>query len=107
MAALPAGAQRYVLSCGTGLAAHFAAADLGAITELPVFVLRGGNAAWSAAGASVETGLARLVSPAIDRYRRPYEGTDNQAEAMQAYLDWEFALVAQLGRDGTHGFRVL
>jgi hypothetical protein len=26
---------------------------------------------------------------------------------MQAYLDWEFGLVAQLARDGTHGFRVL
>ena len=23
------------------------------------------------------------------------------------YLDWEFGLVAQLGRDGTHGFRVI
>jgi len=26
---------------------------------------------------------------------------------MQGYLDWEFGLVAQLGRDGTHHFRVL
>jgi hypothetical protein len=26
---------------------------------------------------------------------------------MQGYLDWEFGLVEQLGRDGTHGFRVL
>jgi rhodanese-related sulfurtransferase len=42
-----------------------------------------------------------------ERYRRPYEGTDNPREAMQAYLDWEFGLVAQLARDGTHGFKVL
>ncbi len=48
----------------------------------------------------------RLPLPA-NRYRRPYEGTDNPQAAMQAYLDWEFGLVAQLGRDGTHGFRVL
>ncbi|MDB5701175.1 MAG: Rhodanese domain protein [Sphingomonadales bacterium] len=41
------------------------------------------------------------------RYKRPYEGTDNQAEAMQAYLDWEYGLVAQLARDGTHGFFVI
>ncbi len=27
--------------------------------------------------------------------------------AMQAYLDWEFGLVAQLERDGTHGFYVI
>ena len=26
-----------------------------------------------------------------DRYRRPYEGTDNSAEAMQAYLEWGMA----------------
>jgi rhodanese-related sulfurtransferase len=41
------------------------------------------------------------------RYRRPYEGTENKAAAMQAYLDWEFGLVAQLERDGTHGFFVV
>ena len=40
-------------------------------------------------------------------YKRPYEGTDNPASAMQAYLDWEYGLVAQLERDGTHGFRVI
>ena len=27
--------------------------------------------------------------------------------AMQAYLDWEYGLVEQLGRDGTHGFFVI
>ena len=41
------------------------------------------------------------------RYKRPYEGTDNAAAAMQAYLDWEFGLVEQLRRDGTHGFTVI
>lgn len=41
------------------------------------------------------------------RYRRPYEGTDAPVAAMQAYLDWEFGLVEQLGRDGTHFFDVL
>jgi rhodanese-related sulfurtransferase len=41
------------------------------------------------------------------RYKRPYEGTDNAAAAMQAYLDWEFGLVDQLRRDGTHGFTVI
>jgi rhodanese-related sulfurtransferase len=41
------------------------------------------------------------------RYKRPYEGTDNKAAAMQAYLDWEFGLVDKLARDGTHGFYVI
>lgn len=45
--------------------------------------------------------------PSVHRYRRPYEGTDNPSEAMQAYLDWEYGLVAQLQRDGTHGFKVI
>jgi rhodanese-related sulfurtransferase len=41
------------------------------------------------------------------RYRRPYEGTNASTEAMQAYLDWEYGLVDQLLRDGTHGFFVI
>jgi rhodanese-related sulfurtransferase len=41
------------------------------------------------------------------RYRRPYEGTEVAAAAMQAYLDWEYGLVEQLRRDGTHGFYVI
>jgi rhodanese-related sulfurtransferase len=47
------------------------------------------------------------AAPHAKVYRRPYEGTDNPASAMQAYLDWEYGLVAQLERDGTHGFRVI
>jgi rhodanese-related sulfurtransferase len=41
------------------------------------------------------------------RYRRPYEGTDIDRAAMQAYLDWEYGLIEQLRRDGTHGFFVI
>jgi rhodanese-related sulfurtransferase len=41
------------------------------------------------------------------RYRRPYEGTDVDPNAMQAYLDWEYGLVEQLRRDATHGFFVI
>ena len=41
------------------------------------------------------------------RYRRPYEGTDVADGAMQAYLDWEYGLIDQLARDGTHGFFVI
>jgi rhodanese-related sulfurtransferase len=43
----------------------------------------------------------------INRYRRPYEGTDVTESAMQAYLDWEYGLVEQLRRDATHGFYVI
>ncbi|WP_409302622.1 rhodanese-related sulfurtransferase [Pseudomonas sp. KCJK8993] len=99
--------KRFVLTCGSSLLARFVAPHLQALTQRPVFVLSGGTSAWIEAGLPVEQGQQRLASPRIDRYRRPYEGTDNPREAMQAYLDWEFGLVAQLGRDGTHGFFVI
>ena len=100
-------ADRYVLTCGSSLLARYAAADLARLTGADVVVLAGGTLAWIEAGLPLEQGETRLASPRTDRYRRPYEGTDNPREAMQGYLDWEYGLVAQLGRDGTHGFRVL
>ncbi|MDR6890624.1 MULTISPECIES: rhodanese-related sulfurtransferase [Variovorax] len=105
--------RRYVLTCGSSLLARYAAADLRALLDArgqgdaEVLVLAGGNAAWFAAGLEAESGETRLATPRTDRYRRPYEGTDAPAEAMQAYLDWEFGLVAQLARDGTHHFNVI
>ncbi|SEK16300.1 MULTISPECIES: rhodanese-related sulfurtransferase [unclassified Variovorax] len=111
-AVIPA-SRRYVLTCGSSLLARYAAADLRALLDargqrdVEVLVLTGGNTAWFAAGLEAETGETRLGTPRTDRYRRPYEGTDAPTEAMQAYLDWEFGLVAQLGRDGTHHFNVI
>ena len=103
---LPA-AERIVLTCGNGALSRFVAADLVPLGDTPVAVIAGGTTAWAAEGRPLEVGEAGLLSPRIDRYRRPYEGTDAPRVAMQAYLDWEFGLVAQLGRDGTHGFEVL
>jgi len=68
-----------------------------------VYVLKGGY------DGALEVGPPRLL-PKPDpahRYRRPYEGTDVAQAAMQAYLDWEYGLVEQLRRDGTHGFYVI
>ena len=103
---LPAPA-RVVLTCGSGALAPFVASDVARLTGAPVAVLAGGNADWAAEGRPLAAGEAGLLSPRIDRYRRPYEGTDAPRAAMQAYLDWEYGLVAQLARDGTHGFQVL
>lgn len=100
-------AARFVVTCGDGALARWAAADLLRLDDRPVAVLDGGNAAWFAQGRPADEGFAPALSPRIDRYRRPYEGTSAPREAMQAYLDWEFGLVAQLGRDGTHHFHVL
>ena len=107
LAAIPV-SDRIVLTCATGVLAAWAAEDLkgllGAARAADVRVLEGGTDAWLAAGLPAEAGERRLASPRIDRYRRPYEGVDVPASAMQAYLDWEFGLVAQLERDGTHFF---
>jgi rhodanese-related sulfurtransferase len=100
-------ADRYVVTCGSGLLARHVVDELHSMSGKPVALLDGGTAVWVAAGFALETGETALASPRIDRYRRPYEGNDNAAEAMQAYLDWEFGLVEQLRRDGTHGFFVL
>ncbi|MGF6731426.1 rhodanese-related sulfurtransferase [Paraburkholderia youngii] len=100
-------AKRYVVACATNVLAPFAAPEVAALTGKPVHVLEGGTSAWIRAGFLTESGESRLASPRIDRYRRPYEGTDNAHEAMNAYLEWEYGLVAQLGRDGTHGFFVV
>lgn len=100
-------ADRYVLTCGSGLLARHAVADLAALTKAPVFLLQGGTAAWAAAGLPLTPGEENLASPRIDHYRRPYEGTDAPRAAMEAYLEWEYGLVDQLGRDGTHFFKVL
>ncbi|MCO7568951.1 rhodanese-like domain-containing protein [Pseudomonas chlororaphis] len=99
--------ERYVLTCGSSLLARFVVPQLQALTQRPVFLLSGGTTAWIDAGLPVEESRQQLASPRIDRYRRPYEGTDNPREAMQGYLDWEFGLVEQLRRDGTHGFFVI
>ena len=103
----PQDVDTLVLTSPDGTLARFAAAEVEALAGKPAGVLDGGTAAWIAAGQPLETGLDRAASEPDDVYRRPYEGTDNAASAMQAYLDWEFGLVEQLRRDGTHGFFVI
>ena len=67
-----------------------------------VLALAGGTEGWARSGGRLEVGHGELLSPALDVYRRPYEGTDVDPAVMQAYLDWEYGLVGQLGRDGSH-----
>lgn len=100
-------AKRYVLSSGPTELSVFAAQDFSSCCDAEVFVLSGGNTAWANAGLPLEKGPTHLASPPLDRYKRPYEGTNVDPAAMQAYLDWEFGLVAQLAKDGTHHFWVL
>jgi rhodanese-related sulfurtransferase len=101
------GTTRLVLTSADGILAAFAAADLPEPASAVVAVLDGGAAGWARSGRPLQTGRGEMLSPAVDVYRRPYEGTGVDPAAMQAYLDWEHGLVAQLERDGTHGFTVL
>ena len=101
------GAGPLLMTSWDGVLAQFAAGELRALTDRAIALLDGGTQAWDAAGLPLEQGITRAAHEVDDVYKRPYEGTDNAAGAMQAYLDWEFGLVAQLARDGTHGFQVL
>ncbi|PWC36017.1 rhodanese-like domain-containing protein [Azospirillum sp. TSO35-2] len=104
VARLPEGV-RPVLTCGDGTLTRYAVADFPA-GRRPL-LLEGGTRGWVEAGLPLSRDLDRLGPEPDDVYKRPYEGTDNGAAAMQGYIDWELELVAQLTRDGAHRFRVL
>jgi rhodanese-related sulfurtransferase len=105
---------RLVVTSSDGYLAAWAAAELSGAGDLGdvagrtrVLALAEGTQGWARSGRRLESGQGEMLSPALDVYRRPYEGTGVDAAVMQAYLDWEYGLVAQLERDGTHGFWVL
>ena len=106
---LPADAadRAIALTSPDGRLARIAAAEIERATGRAPKVLGGGTQAWILAGRALETGAEPAFSSAEDVYRRPYEGVDNPRDKMQAYLDWEYALVAQLERDASHGFFVI
>ena len=100
--AAPARGARIVLTDNMSVRADMTASWL-AQMGWETYVLEGGY------DGALEVGPP-VVLPKPDpshRYRRPYEGTDVQASAMQAYLDWEYGLVEQLRRDASHGFFVI
>ena len=100
--AAPVRGARILLTDDKGIRADMTASWL-AQMGWEVFVLDGGYDGALEAGPPV---LLPKPDPS-HRYRRPYEGTDVSPEKMQAYLDWEYGLVEQLRRDGTHGFFVI
>ncbi len=104
---LAAPPTQLVMTSADGALAAFAAGDLPGPVRARTVVLAGGTAGWADSGRPLQAGPGAMLSAPDDVYRRPYEGTDVDPAAMQAYLDWEYGLVAQLKRDGTHGFTVL
>jgi len=106
LAKLP-GSGAIVLTSDDGAEAAFALNDARAATPREVRVLSGGTRAWTAAGHALETERQSWISMPDDVYKRPYEGTDNATAAMQAYIDWELQLVAQLANDSVSNFHVV
>jgi rhodanese-related sulfurtransferase len=100
--------DRLIVTSSDGYLAAWAAADLSTgAAPTRVLALAGGTDGWARSGRPLECGQGEMLSPPLDVYRRPYEGTGIDPAVMRAYLDWEYGLVEQLGRDGTHGFWVL
>lgn len=98
----PVRGARIVLSDALGARADMTASWL-AQMAWDVYVLE---------GASEAQLVAKEHQPlpprsSVGRYQRPYEGTDAPPAATRAYLEWEYGLVEQLGRDGSHGFFVI
>lgn len=99
-------ARLYVATSPDGSFARLAAADLDLATGASVKALAGGTDAWRAAGNAIETGFTHMASGKDDVAYKPYDHDDTvAAEHMQAYIDWELALVEGLKRDGTLAFK--
>jgi rhodanese-related sulfurtransferase len=99
-------AELYVATSPDGLLAQLAAPDLAAATGVPVKVLAGGTAAWSAAGLPTEQGEDNMADEPVDVFHRPYDRNRSVEQAMRDYLSWEVDLVRQIERDGDARFRI-
>jgi rhodanese-related sulfurtransferase len=96
-----------VLTSSDGVIATYAAADLiAAGFKREIMVLKGGTAAWKAAGLPMKGGFDNALDNSVDVWYRPYDMDDAQEGAMKQYLSWEVNLVAQIERDGTTDFKV-
>jgi rhodanese-related sulfurtransferase len=72
-------------------------------TRVPARYLRGGNAAWQAAGFTLSTD-ARMADEPLDYWPKPYERSGDVKGAMNEYLSWEVDLLPRIERDGTARF---
>jgi 3-mercaptopyruvate sulfurtransferase SseA len=92
-----------VLTSEDGLLAGLAVADASRLIQLPVRYLRGGNAAWRAAGYPM-TSEPRMADEPLDVWLKPYERPGDTKSAMREYLAWETDLLPRIARDGTCNF---
>jgi rhodanese-related sulfurtransferase len=92
-----------ILTSEDGVLASLAVAEAQALTQRPVYWLRGGNASWIAAGFPLAT-AAKWADEPLDVWLKPYERVGAQKDAMNEYLTWEVDLLERIQRDGTTHF---
>jgi rhodanese-related sulfurtransferase len=92
-----------ILTSEDGTVAGLAVDEARALTAEPVHWVKGGNAAWAAAGFPLSTD-ARMADEPLDVWLKPYERPNDNEAAMNAYLSWEVDLLERIKRDGTTHF---
>jgi rhodanese-related sulfurtransferase len=92
-----------ILTSEDGVLASLAVAEVQALRHAPVHWLAGGNAAWVAAGFPLSTD-EKMADEPLDVWLKPYERTDDNEAAMNAYLSWEVDLLERIKQDGTTHF---
>jgi rhodanese-related sulfurtransferase len=88
-----------VLTSEDGTLAELAVIEAASASNQPVCFLKGGNAAWRAAGHPFSA-EARMADEAVDQWRKPYERFGDTKAAMQDYLAWEVDLLPRIKHDG-------
>jgi rhodanese-related sulfurtransferase len=92
-----------LLTSEDGVLASLSVTDVQAFTSRPVHWLKGGNAAWKAAGFPLAT-AERMADEPVDVWLKPYERPNDNEAAMNAYLSWEVDLLERIKQDGTTRF---
>ncbi len=93
-----------VLTSEDGLLAGLAVAEARALTGVPVRWLKGGTAAWAAAGFPLSA-HPLMADEAVDVWLKPYERPGDPKKAMNEYLSWEVDLLDRIKQDGTTRFQ--
>ena len=91
------------LTSEDGVLAGLAVEEARALTEAPVRYVKGGNAAWAAAGFPLSTDVKMADEP-LDVWLKPYERQGDPKNAMNEYLSWEVDLLERIKQDGTTHF---
>ena len=92
-----------MLTSEDGVVASLAVAEAVELLGSSVRFLKGGNAAWQAAG-NVFSAEAKMADDVVDQWRKPYERGGDTKAAMAEYLAWETDLLPRIERDGSLKF---